>query len=169
MQAPDVAARSMDQEITYDWSEELGRSAMTAAMSATQWRPALMFFAGAFLVVLALFEWFSGAGQVFWLYGFFGVFLMGMVLQAKRNIRMTAREFSALREGGAVNVRLTDERMVVLVDRDVSTFAWGKVSRFHEQDGFILLFAGKLLLACLPKKPFSVSQIDFIRSRVNGA
>ena len=41
------------------------------------------------------------------------------------------------------------------------------MTRLRDQSGFLLFYVGKLLVACLPKQPFSEAQIDFIRSCVN--
>lgn len=157
----------MNEEIRYDWSEEVGRSGMTAALAATQYRPTLIFFAGIALLVVSLPAWYFSRDFELLFTSVSGLFFICMALQARRVVRRTAREVAAIRDGVQIRVRLTDEELVIFSDRDVNSIAWRKVTRLREKNGFLLFYVGKLLLACLPKQPFNDDQIDFIRLRVN--
>jgi len=162
----DVWAKNMNEEITYTWSEKLGRDAMLAAHSAQQAR--LWFMAtGGF--ILAITGWIAYRSTKDFICIFAGLFRLMLIISSARvylYYRRIAKDAGNMVNDPKVTVLLTDANMTVMSDQSTRTLEWSKISTVRDQNGFLLLYSGRILVYCLPKQFFHDSQIESIKLKV---
>ena len=157
----------MDDTVTYEWSEELSKACQRAFYRDRVGRPVLMVAGGlicCFLGWVAEFCSFYPDMPIGLIFTFFGLILIVAPVRIYIYTRRLARDAVRLIEGDLkVTVTITEESITILSRNATSTTEWKRMTRLKEVDRFLFLFAGKLLVANLPREPFSDEQIVFIR------
>jgi hypothetical protein len=162
----DVWAKIMNEEITYTWSETLGRDAMLAAHSAQQARLWFMATGGFIMAITGGIGYLSTKEAICIFAGLFGLMLISSSARVYLYYRRIAKDANNIQNAPQVTVLLTDENMTVSSNQSSHTLEWSKISAVRDQSGFLLMYSGKLLVACLPKQYFHDSQIESIKLKV---
>ncbi len=156
----------MNETVTYKWTEEIGRSAVTAAHSAKVARFRFMIIGGFILLGSGLWSYLSTGQFGPLLAVVFGIFLILVQIRFYFLYRRLVRDTGTLLEDPTVTVTITDDALTISSDKNTRTIEWSKATRIIEKNGFLLLYCGKLHVAALPAPMLSDNQIQFIKSRI---
>lgn len=155
----------MNEKTTYIWTEELGRSAILADFTTKTARLWVMASGGAILAIYGMCSCLANRDPVSLLIGLFGLFIMYAPIGVCFICYRAVKNVGKLISDPKITVLLTDSTLTISSDQSTRTIEWNKVTRVLDKRGFLLLYEGNLLLACLPKQSFSASQIEFIFSK----
>jgi len=157
----------MNEAVTYEWSEELGRKAFRAYRKATVGRPWLFGFVGLIFLATSL-PAFIVTREPGHLLGIaLGVLLLARFSWERVMCRRFVRDAARLLEESTIKVALDDNSVTISRAGQTTTVKWSQLTRIREVDGFLLFFVGRILCACLPTEAFSDRQVDFIKSAVS--
>jgi hypothetical protein len=155
----------MNETVTFEWSEELARASIRAFYRARVFRLSLLTVASIVLLPVGSLAY-LGMKHSSGLYAaLFGVFLLLINLRIRVGIRRMARDAARLGDDPNVTVTIADDSMSISSQNANRTVQWSHLTKAKESEGFLLLFAGTLLLASLPLAPLSEQQRLFIKQK----
>ena len=156
----------MNERVTYEWSEDLGRAAFRASHAATGTRLSFLIVAG---VVLSVVGWsaYISTGQPIALFaGIIGIFWLLLPLRFFFLYRQLVKDASRLVIDPTVTVLLNDDSFTIASGKDTRTIEWKRTTKVMDRNGFLIVYCGKIIAACLPKCFLSDTQVDFVKSRL---
>ena len=156
----------MNETVTYEWSEELARSAMMAAHAAKQTRMWVMVAAGILFSVAGWWAYLSQQQAVGLLVGVVGIFWLYLPLRIHFLYRRLAKDAKRLVDDPKVVVRIDDDGLIISSGKSSRTIEWKRMSQAMDTHGFLIFYCGKIEVACLPRQFFSEPQIDFMKSQL---
>ena len=158
--------QTMNDIVTYEWSEELGRSAFMASYAAKGTRLWLLATAGIILTAVGWAAYISTRQPVALMAGVFGIIWVLLPLRIVMLYRRLAKDAKRLVDDPKVTIVIKDDAFTITSGKNSRTIEWGKTTEIADKNGFLLVYCGKLNVACFPKQYFSDSQIDFVKQRV---
>jgi hypothetical protein len=156
----------MNDTVTYEWSEELARASLRAVHGDSVARLPVVALGGALISIAGFSGYFLYQKTLALMGGVVGLLLLGVSLKVQMQIRRLAKDAARLRDDAKVSVVITDESITVVSGKSTSTVDYTKLTQLKEYDGFLLLYAGKLLVASLPRRAFREEHIEFFKSKV---
>ncbi len=156
----------MNETVTYQWSEELSRASIRASYRVRIGRINLLTIGAIVLLLggsLAYFAMKYSNSLVVVIVG--GVFLL-MSLKVRIDIRRIARDYARLAGDPNVTLTITEDSISFSSLNTNRTIQWSQLTKVKQSEGFLLLFAGILLVASIPLAPLSEQQRLFIEEKV---
>jgi len=140
----------MNETVTYQWSKELAQASVRAFYHNRVGRLKFLIVAGTVIFVIGLFTYFVTKNSSGLTIAFIGGFFLLIMLVIHLSIRRIVRDTSRLIDDPTVTVTITDESISVSSQNSMRKLEWSRLSKVKESEGFLLLFAGSILFACLP-------------------
>ena len=154
----------MNSSTKYDWTPELANLASRAYTKATTGRMWMFLMAGLIITPAGLFDYFHNNREQSLFAVYMGVFFICLNLCVAFLRRRSIRDLASTVIVPEVQVTLSDGSLIVRIDENQSTTLWQHVTKCRRVDGFLLLFAGSVILAVLPEKFLTDEQISFIEA-----
>ena len=159
----------MNSTFTYQWSEDLARSALNSYYSTQVAKPRSFIVGGVILVAMGGLPWAFTRSGVGLIAATMGAFFCVVGLKMRLEIRQIARDSRRLVADPTVTVSI-DPRVISVSSKDSSrTMEWRQISHVREADGFLLLFTGKLVAGSFPLVAMSAQQKEFIKTQVQSS
>jgi hypothetical protein len=155
----------MNETVVYQWSEELARASIRAFYRARVGRLSVLTVASIVLLPTGAWAYLAMEHRIGLYAVLFGVFFLLINLTIRVGIRRMARDAARLRDDPTVSVTIADDSMSISSQNASRTVQWSRLTKVKESEGFLLLFAGTLLLASLPLASLSEQQRLFIRKK----
>ena len=157
----------MNDTVTYERSEEMVRASARVIHKESVGRLSFALIGGVLISLAGFSGYFLYRNPLLLVAGVMGVLLIGIFLRVQLQIRRLARDATRLYPDTKVAVAIADESMTIFSAKSSSTIEYDKLTRLKERDGFLLLFAGRLLLYSLPRSVFTNEHIAFFGSKIH--
>jgi hypothetical protein len=156
----------MNDTITYDWSEDLARASLKAVYKDSVARLPFLALGGVLTAVAGLSGYFLYQNAFALAGGAMGLVFIGISVRVQMQFRRLAKDAARLQDSTTVSVAITDDSMTIASPKSTRTVDYTKLTQLKECNGFLLLYAGKLLAASLPKRAFRDEHVAFLKSKI---
>jgi uncharacterized integral membrane protein len=157
----------MNETITYEWTEKLARSSLSAFDKDKVGRSLFILVGGAVLAIVGLIGFFLNRAQAPLIVGVMGVVLMGVSLKIRFQIRRLAKDAARLSmDDTKVSVIIADSSLTISSVQSSRIVEYCKLTHLKERDGFLLFYTGKLMVASLPTVAFDARLIAILKSKI---
>lgn len=156
----------MNDTVTYDWSEDLARASLKAVYKDSVARLPFLAFGGALIALVGLSGYFLYKNPFALVGGAMGLVFIGISVRVQMQFRSLAKDAARLQDDAKVSVAITDDSMTIASVKSTRTVDYTKLTQLKECNGFLLLYAGKLLVASLPRRAFRDEHVAFFKSKI---
>ena len=158
--------KKMNATVTYQWMEELAKSALDAYYKTISGRPWLFVLLGALFFIEGLIQCCLYDGCAYSsIFFILGLILLLRPIRLHFHKRKISRDAGKLITKPTVTLNITDTGLTISTFESTRTIQWDTVTRIKKVDSFLLIFARSILLASLPCEAFDADQINYIISK----
>lgn len=159
----------MDETVHYEWTEELGKSALRAYYTAKVARIWLLVGGGTIISASGWWLYLSSSDSRGLFCGVLGLIFLTIPLRVYLVHRTVVKDLSRFMTSPRVTLNFKSDSLHIQSGTDSRTIEWKKLTEAIESKGFLLLSCGRLIVASLPLKYLSDDQIRFIKSQIPGS